>query len=55
MKSLLLYFVEFSDDESILPKVYTDDCKVEGSDQRSIIMITYDECTSSKNDRRRKV
>ena len=34
MKSLLSYFVEFSDDGSILPKVYPDDCKVGGSKQR---------------------
>ena len=32
IKSLLPYFVEFSNDESILPKVYPDDCVVGGSD-----------------------
>ena len=32
MESLLPCFVEFSDDESILPKVYPDDCAVGGSD-----------------------
>ncbi len=32
MKSLLPYFVEFSDDRSILPKVYPNDCTVKGSD-----------------------
>ncbi len=32
MKSLLPYFVEFSDDGSILPKVYPNDCAVRRSD-----------------------
>ena len=55
MKSLLPYFVEFSDNGSILSKVYPDDCAVRGSDQRPIIMITHDESTFSANDGRRKV
>ena len=32
IKSLLPYFVRFSDDESILPKVYPDDCAIGGLD-----------------------
>ena len=55
MKSLLPYFVEFSNDGSILPKVYLDDYAVGRSDQRPIIMITHDESTFSANDARRKV
>ncbi len=55
MKSLLPYFVEFSDDGSILPKVYPNDCEVGGSDQRPILMITHDESTFSANDGRWKV
>ena len=55
MKSLLPYFVEFSDDGSILSKVYPDDCAVGRSDRRPIIMITHDESSFSANDDRRKV
>ena len=47
MKSLLPYFVKFSDNGSILSKIYPDNCIVGGSDQRLIIMIT--------NDGRRKI
>ncbi len=47
MKSLLFYFVEFSDDGSILPKVYPDDYEVGRSDQRPIITISHDESTFS--------
>ena len=54
-KSLLPYFVEFSDDGYILPKVYPDNYAVERSDQRSIIMITNDESTFSANDGRQKI
>ncbi len=54
-KSLLPYFVEFSDDGSILPKVYHDDCAVRGSDRRPIVMIIYDESTFCVNDSRQKV
>ena len=55
MKSLLPYFVEFSDDRSILSHVYPDDYVVVRLDRRSIIMITYDESTFSANDGGRKV
>ena len=55
MKSLLPYFVEFSDDGSMLPKTYPENCVVGGPDRRPIIMITNDEITFSANDGRRKV
>lgn len=50
MKALLPYFVEFSEDRSILPKVYPEDCTVGGPKKRRIIMITHDESTFSAND-----
>ena len=49
IKSLLSYFVEFSDDGSILLKVYLDDCAMGRLDQRLIIIITHDENTFSIN------
>lgn len=55
MKSLLSYFIEFSDDGSMLPKVYPGDCAVGGPNQQPIIMITNDKNTFSANDGRRKV
>lgn len=55
MKSFLPYFVEFSEDSSMLPKKYPDNCAVGGSDKRPKIMITNDESTFSANNRRQKV
>ena len=55
MKSLLPYFVEFSDNGSILPKAYPDNCVVGESDQRSIIMITQYKSTFFANNGRQKV
>ena len=55
MKSLLPYFVEFSDDGSKLSKTDPKNCVVGGLDQRLIIMITHDESTFSANDGRQKV
>lgn len=55
MKSILSYFVEFSDNRSMLPKKYPENCAVGGPDQRPIIMITYYESTFSANDGRQKV
>lgn len=55
MKALLPYFVEFSEDGSILPKDYSEDCAVGGPNKRPIIMITHNESTFSANDGRRKV
>lgn len=45
IKSLLLYLVEFSENESMLPKKYPDYQIVLGLDLRPIILITYDEST----------
>lgn len=45
IKSLLLYLVKFSEYGSILPKKYPDNCIVDSSDQRPIILIIYDEST----------
>lgn len=55
MKALLPYFVEFSEDGSILPKDYSKDCAVGGPNKRPIIMITHNESTFSANDGQRKV
>ena len=55
IKSLLPYFLEFSSDGYMLPKVYRDDFAVGGSNQRPIIMITHDKSTFSANDGRWKV
>lgn len=53
MSALLLYFVEFQEDGSILEKIYPSDCAVGGSHRRPIIMITHDESIFSANDSRR--
>lgn len=55
MKSLLLYFLEFSNNGSILPKVFSDNYTVGGSDQRPIIIITHNESIFSTNDSRQKI
>ena len=55
MKSLLPYFAEFFEDDTMVPKEYPDDCVGGRPDQRPIIMITHDESTFSANDRYRKV
>ena len=49
MKSLLSYFVEFSNDRSILPKIYLEYCAVGGPDQRLVIIITNDKNTFYAN------
>lgn len=49
IKSLLPYFVEFYNDRSILSKIYLENCTVGGPDQRSIIIIAYDESTFFAN------
>ena len=49
MKSLVLYFVEFSEDGTIVPKKYPDVWEVVGLDRRPIIIITHDESTFSAN------
>ena len=55
MKALLPYFVEFSEDGSILPKVYLKDCAVSGPNKRPIIMITHNESTFLANDGQQKI
>ena len=54
-KSLLPYFIEFSDDRSILHTVYLEDCIVDRPDKRFIIMITYDESTFFANHSRQSL
>lgn len=55
MKALSPYVVEFTNDGSILPKEYPQDCSVGGPDRRPIIIITHDESIFSANDGRRRV
>lgn len=55
MKALSPYFAEFGKDGSILPKEYLKDCKVDGSNQRPIIIIKHDESTFSTNNGRQKL
>lgn len=55
MKLLLPYFVEFSEDGTIVSKEYPSDCALGGPEKRPIIMITQDESTFFANDRRKKV
>lgn len=55
MRLLLLYFVEFSEDSSILKKNYLNNCAVEKLDRRWIIMITYNESTFLANNGCQKV
>lgn len=40
MKAFLPYFVEFGEDRSILPKVYPENCAVDGPNKKPIIIIT---------------
>ena len=55
MKSLLLYFVEFQDDGTILHKKYPEGYIVGGLDWKPIIMITNNESIFSANDSWQKV
>lgn len=55
MKSLLFYFVKFSDNEFIFPKVYPDNCTIKDSDQKLIIMIIHDESILFTNNDYQKV
>lgn len=50
MEDLKPYMVEFEEDGTMKPKVYPDDCVVEGLNQRLVIVITYDEYTFTAND-----
>ena len=49
IKLLLSYFVKFSNNGFILPKIYLNDYIIGGLDQRSLIMIIYDKSTCSAN------
>lgn len=49
IKSVLLYLVKFSDDESMLFKKCPNNCKMGGLNQRLIIIITYDKSPFSTN------
>ena len=51
MEELKPYMVEFDENGAIKPKVYPSDCAVGGKNQRPIIVITYNECTFSANNR----
>lgn len=42
MKLLLLYFIEFSEDDTIISKEYPSNCIIGGPENRLIIKITYD-------------
>lgn len=55
MKSLLPYFVVFSNDGSMIPKISPKNCIVGNSDQTPIIMIIHDKNIFSANDGRQKV
>lgn len=55
MKLFLPYFVEFSEDGTIVSKKYPSDCAIRKPEKRPIIMITRDESTFSANDGRKKV
>lgn len=55
MKVLSSYFVEFNEDESILPKEYSEDCNVSELNQRTIIITIHDKKPFFANDRREKV
>lgn len=51
MRLFLPYFVEFFKDGSILEKDYSDDCAIEGHNQKPIIIIIYDKSKFLANDR----
>lgn len=55
MKSFLPSFVNFFEDDTMVLKKYPHDYAVKKPDQRSIVMITYDESIFSTKNRRRKV
>lgn len=51
MRLLLPYFVEFFKDSSILEKDYSDDCAIEGPNQKPIIIIIYNKSKILANNR----
>lgn len=55
IKTLLLYFVEFKKDGTILPKEYLDDYIVEDLNEQPIIIIIHDKSIFSTNNSCQKV
>ena len=49
IKSLLPYFVELSDNDLILSKIYFNNCIIEKLDQKPIIIIIYNKNTFFTN------
>lgn len=45
MEKFKPYIVEFEENSTMKPKVYAHNCTVRGEKQRSIIVITHNECT----------
>ena len=54
MKELKLYLVDIHDDGTMKPKVYLFDRKVISENCQLIIVITYDECIFSTNNKVQK-
>lgn len=54
IEELKLYMIEFNKDSTIKAKDYPIDYAVESEKRRLIILITYNECTFSANDRVQK-
>lgn len=50
IKKLELYIIEFGENGLMKDKIYSSNYIVHNNDCRSIIVITYDECTFSAND-----
>lgn len=49
MEELKPYRVEFNEDDTMKPKVYSSDCIVNGEKHQPIIVITHDEYTFFAN------
>ena len=49
MKDLKPYIIELKEDETMKPKVYPNNCRIEGLNWRLVIVITYNECIFSIN------
>ncbi len=54
MGDLKLYIFKVDENDAIKPKIYLSDLKLGGNACRSIIVITYDDCTFSVNNRIRR-
>lgn len=55
IKSLLSYFVDFFKDGIIILKKYPNNCILESSDQRPIIMIIYSKSIFFTNNKYKKI